>query len=235
MRIVVCDDDIRYCEAIRNYLISNLDENYESVIDIFNSAVGLVSFCTKYSPDILFLDIELGDMNGIELAKCLRREFPDLILIYITSHHNYVFNCFETVPLNFLRKPLNRHELDKTFKMLIERYREIHKTIPIKWHKDLINLEIRDICYIESYSRHLIFRLINGDSYEVVGKINDIYDNLKIHGFVKSHQGFVVNMLYIKNFGRNEIYMKNGATVLMSMRKKRQTREAYSEYVTRGF
>lgn len=80
---------------------------------------------------------------------------------------------------------------------------------------------------------YLVFRLYNGDSYEVVGKIDDIYKALKIHGFVKSHQGYIVNMLHIKEFGESEIHMKNGEIVLMSVRKRLKTKEAYSNYLQR--
>ena len=81
--------------------MANFDENSEGVIEIFNSAKGLVEFFLKNEPDVLFLDIELGDINGIELAKYLRNEFPTLIIVYITNHPDYVFSCFETEPLNF--------------------------------------------------------------------------------------------------------------------------------------
>lgn len=235
MRILVCDDEQRYCQIVNEYILSNFDENSEGVIETFNSAKALVSFCLKNEPDILFLDIELGDMNGIELAKYLRSEFPALIIVYITNHPDYVFSCFETEPLIFLRKPIDKTEFNKTFQRIIKKYTKIHKCIPIKWQNDSVNLEIKDICYIEGYNRHLVFHLYNGDCYEIVGKINEIYKSLKVHGFVKSHQGFVVNMLHIKDFGESEIYMKNGETILMSVRKRLKTKETYSDYINRRF
>lgn len=118
MRILVCDDEKRYCQIINEYILANFDENSEGVIDTFNSAKELTSFCLKNEPDILFLDIELGDMNGIDLAKYLRNEFPNLIIVYITNHPDYVFSCFETEPLNFLRKPIDKAEFNKTFQRI---------------------------------------------------------------------------------------------------------------------
>lgn len=235
MRILICDDEQRYCQIVKKYVLSFFDENSEGVIEIFNSAKELVSFCLKNEPDILFLDIELSDMNGIELAKYMRSEFPALIIVYISNHPNYVFSCFETEPLHFLRKPIDKIEFNKTFQRIIKKYTEIHRCIPVKCRKDPINLEIKDICYIESYNRHLEFNLYNGDSYEAVGKIDDIYNILQVYGFVRTHQGFIVNMLYIKDFGENEIHMKNGKTVLMSSRKRSKTKESYSNYINRRF
>ena len=235
MRILVCDDELKYCREINDYIVSTFDENSESVVEMFNSALDLVSFCMKYKPDVVFLDVELGKVNGIELARCLRQEFPELLLVYISAHPDYVFDSFETLPLNFLRKPFNKEEFDRTFKMIVKKYNETHKFLLIKLHKDYINLEIRDICYIESHSRHLIFRLFSGESYESVGKIDDVYKKLKAYDFVKSHQGYLVNMMYIKSFGKNEINMKNGESVLMSIRRKKQTKEIYSKYVFRRY
>ncbi len=234
MRILVCDDERFWCKTIKEYVLSNLDEESESIVEIFYSGKELVEYCFENRPDVLFLDIELSDTNGLDLAKQLRKDFPAIIIVFITNHPNYVFSCFESEPLNFLRKPLESLEFNKTFQRIIKKYRELHKSIPIKWQNDSINLEISDICYIEGYNRHLIFRLYNGESYEIVGRINEMYKVLQVYGFVKSHQGFIVNMLHIKSFGENEIYMKNGDSVLMSVRKRLSTKEAYTEYINGG-
>lgn len=231
MRILVCDDERLWCETIKKYVLSNLNEDSESIVEIFNSGNKLIDYCSQNKPDVLFLDIELLDINGLDLAKQLRKDFPSLIIVFITNHPNYVFSCFETEPLNFLRKPIEIEEFNKTFQRIITKYTELHKYIPIKWQNDSVNLEICDICYVEGYNRHLVFRLYNGESYETVGRINEIYKILQVYGFVKSHQGFIVNMLHIKNFGENEIFMKNGDSVLMSVRKRLKTKEVYAEYL----
>jgi len=233
MIILVCDDDNRYCQKVKENVLSSLDEESEAIVEIFNSAKALVSFCLENEPDIIFLDIELGDMNGIDLAKYLRSKYPAIIIIYITNYPNYVFSCFDTEPLGFLRKPIDIKEFNITFKRIVKKYTEIHKCIPIKWQNDSINLEIKKICYIEGYNRHLVFHLINEDTYEIVGKINELYNKLIPYGFIKTHQGFIVNMLHIKKFGENEIYMSNGDIVLMSVRRKLKTKEAYSDYINR--
>ena len=235
MRILVCDDEKIWCSRIKGYILLNLTEDSDSIVEIFGSGNDLIKYCCENKPDVLFLDIELSDMNGLDLAKQLRKDYPTLIIVFITNHPNYVFSCFETEPLNFLRKPIEREEFDKTFQRIINKYIELHKFIPIKWQNDTVNLEISDICYVEGYNRHLIFRLYNGESYEIVGRINEIYKVLQVYGFVKSHQGFIVNMLHIKNFGENEIYMKNGDSVLMSVRKRLKTKEVYADYINGCF
>ena len=133
MRIVICDDNLRDNQIIRQYVVSNFDEYSESVVESTYSANDLIKFCLKIEPDILFLDIELGDMNGIELAKALRAKYPALIIVYITNYPNYVFSSFETEPLNFLTKPIDKFQFNKTFQRIIKKYTEIHKSIPIKW------------------------------------------------------------------------------------------------------
>lgn len=235
MRIIICDDEQNHCMIIKKFCLSNLDENSESVIDIVHCGNELLSFCKKYNPDILFLDIELGDINGIEIAKYLRQSFPILIIVYITNHPNYVFSCFETEPLDFLRKPINKYDFDKTYYRCLKKYQDLHKSLPIKWQNNSVNLEIKDICFVEGYNRHLIFHLYNGDIYEVVGKLEDVFKALKSFDFIKTHQGFVVNMLHIKEFRENEIHMKNGETVLLSVRKRLKAKEAYSAYINRRF
>lgn len=235
MRILVCDNDDKYCRIITEYIMSNLDESSESVVETFNSAKDLVAFCLDNKPDILFLDIELGDINGIEVAKYFRDEFPNLIIVYIFSHYDYVFSCFETEPLSFLKKPIDRVEFNKTFQMIVKKYRMLHKFVNVRWQNEVVNLEIKDICYIEGYNRHLNYHLYNGDSYEVIGKIDQTYNDLKIYGFVKSHQGFIVNMMYVKSINDKEICLKNGETVPLSFRRKSASKEIFYNYINRRY
>lgn len=235
MRILVCDDEQQWCKMLKNYILTNLDEKSESVVETFNSAEKMLKYCLTVKPDVLFLDIELGDMNGINLAKQLKKNFPTLIVVYVTNYPDYVFSCFETEPLNFLRKPIDQKKFDEVFQQVVKKYTDLHKCFPIKWQNDSVNLEIKDICYIEGYNRHLVFHLYSGESYEIVGKLDDVYSMLEIYGFVKSHQGFIVNMLHIKSFGDNEILLKNGECVLMSVRKKLKTKETYYNYINRRY
>lgn len=135
----------------------------------------------------------------------------------------------------FLKKPIDRVEFNKTFQMIVKKYRMLHKFVNVRWQNEVVNLEIKDICYIEGYNRHLNYHLYNGDSYEVIGKIDQTYNDLKIYGFVKSHQGFIVNMMYVKSINDKEICLKNGETVPLSFRRKSASKEIFYNYINRRY
>jgi len=74
MRILICDDEHLWRKTIKEYVLTNLDEDSESIVDLFSSSKELIEYCSKNKPDVLFLDIELSDMNGLDLARQLRKE-----------------------------------------------------------------------------------------------------------------------------------------------------------------
>lgn len=233
MKILVCDDEQKYCYIVKHLIYEILGEFSESVVYTIDSGELLIEYCESSVPDILFLDIELGKSNGIELAKTIRNKFPNLIIVYISNYPEYVFSSFETEPLNFLTKPINKSSFELALNHVMNKYYQLHSSIPIKWQNDSVNIEIKDICFVEGYNRHLTFHLLNGDIYEIVGKITEYYNKLKNYGFVKSHQGYIVNMYHIKEFNENEIKMKNGETVLLSVRNRLKVKEAYYDFITR--
>ncbi|MCC8072625.1 MAG: response regulator [Clostridiales bacterium] len=90
MKILVCDDEQKYCYIVKHLIYEILGEFSESVVYTIDSGKQLIEYCNTSCPDILFLDIELGNSNGIELAKTIRNKFPNLIIEYISNYPDYV-------------------------------------------------------------------------------------------------------------------------------------------------
>ena len=233
MNIYICDDDKDFCDYLKTVL-QNHKDNITKDIFCFNDSESLLIGIEKQTPDILFMDIELHKENGIETIKEIRKTHFSIIVVYISAYPQYVFSSFDTEPLTFLTKPVDEKELYKTFDRVLKKYQDIHQEIIVKWHHTPIKIQINNICYVEGYNRHLVFHMYNKEVIEVVGKLEKVFHELQPHGFTQSHQGFIVNMMYIKSFGNDEIFMDNGDIVLMSVRKKLSTKETYYKYLMRG-
>ncbi|MBR2885761.1 MAG: response regulator transcription factor [Clostridia bacterium] len=231
MKICICDDDSFTKREIRS-LLENFAESEdgfdvsdfscgEDLIEYYNSGNGF---------DIVFLDIEMKGMNGIEAAESIKCIAPETIIIFVSSHSSYVFDAFRIEALHFLVKPIKEKEFAEVFTRAMKKYTTVNASVVLKWESTRNKIRISNISYVEGYRRHLSVHTANG-VYEAVGKISEIYDALRPHGFVRVHQGFIVNMNYIKNFNTNEVELTDGSKVAVSVRKKQEALKAYDIFI----
>lgn len=193
INIAVCDD----ISAAR-IKIDDLLEPYKKTenlsVHIFSSGEELLAFpnyATAFS--IIFLDVEMGGVSGLDVAADILEKNKDVIIFFITSHINYVPDSFRLGAFQFLIKPINDDDFGKDFERALNTLRTMHKQYVIKW-RDVNNIiEYKDIVYIEAYNRHLFIHEKN-KGYECVGKLRDECEKLKFYGFSRCHQGYLVNL-----------------------------------------
>jgi len=232
MRICIIDDDKLMCQDIEKRIRKRYGNNFCEII-LFSDENQFVNFAKDNSIDVMFVDVELKAQNGIETAKKVRAFCPQVITVYISAYPQYVFQSFETEPLNYLLKPIDNNAFNATLDRIIDKYNSYHQAIAVKNRYDITNIEIIDICYIEGYNRKITYHLINGEKMYVRGNLTKAFAQVEKLDFVRCHQGFIVNMKYIKSFDEDEIILVNGERVPISVRKKLDTKQAYYAYVNR--
>ena len=231
MRICICDDDRSQHGIIKKYIdeFSVLAENSEIVSKF--SGKELINDCTGgISYDILFMDVRLGSMNGLEVAETVRRFNTNAIIIFISNHPDYVFDAFSVEALHFMVKPITELEFRRVFVRAINKYNSLHSFLPSGFLSDRAVICTNDILYCEGYNRHVMIYTENG-KYESVAKLSDIYEKLSTHGFVQTHQGFIVNMSRIRRFDKESVTLNNGTSVPVSQRRRTQTLRIFDDYL----
>lgn len=231
MKICICDDDRFTVREIRGLLEPfNLEDDSFSISD-FSDGEALIDYYRNGGRfDIVFMDIELRGTNGIEAAELIKSLAPETIIIFVSSHSRYIFDAFRLEALHFLVKPIKSEEFSEVFNRAMKKYTTINASVVLKWESVRNKIAINTISYVEGYRRHLCVHTANG-TFESVGKISEIYEILKPHGFVRVHQGFIVNMNYIKNFNINEVELTDGSKVAVSVRKKQEALKTYDIFI----
>ena len=118
INIAVCDDDLEITKSINKLLMKYQDErDLDFTVDLFNDGSGLKSSILKGKKyDLIYLDIEMRQMNGIATAKYIRSIDTTVLLIYVSNYDNYLKELFEVEPFRFMSKPIN----DKRFYMFLD-------------------------------------------------------------------------------------------------------------------
>ncbi len=231
MKICICDDDSFFVREIRTLLEPFQTETDGFNISDFSCGEELIeTYKSGETFDIVFIDIEMNGMNGIEVAERIKELAPETIIIFVSSHPSYIFEAFRIEALHFLVKPIKEKEFAEVFTRAMKKYTTLNASVILKWESVRNKIAINKISYVEGYRRHLIVHTANG-VFEAVGKISEIYEVLKPHGFVRVHQGFIVNMNYIQNFYTNEVELTDGSKVAVSVRKKQEALKTYDIFI----
>ena len=169
-------------------------------------------------------------INGIEAAEIIRALSPRTIIIFVSSLTDYIFEAFRLEALHFLSKPVRDRDFSEVFGRALKKYRDVNASIVLKWESTRNKIDIDKISFVEGYRRHLTVHTATGQ-YEAVGKLSEMQEILASHGFVRVHQGFIVNMNYIKSFKTDELELTDGTIVPVSVRKRQEALKIYDNFI----
>lgn len=231
MKLCICDDDKTMHEKIRQCLQPFFTESQmPQITDFFKGEELAEHYSSGKDFDIVFLDIEMDKMNGIDTATEVRKYAPEAIIIFVSSHKNYVFDAFRCEAFHFLVKPIEQEEFDDVLNRALHKHRVMHEKYLASWKNQRNVLRIGDITYIEGYRRRIKVH-VAGSEYEHTGKVSDAYEKLKDHGFVRVHQGYVINMRHIKTFGSTEVVLSDNSVVPISEKRRKEALLIYDKYI----
>ncbi|WP_148409318.1 LytR/AlgR family response regulator transcription factor [Murimonas intestini] len=235
-RIAICDDD----EAFLHHLgrateeiltASGLVRGSDFGIDLFSQAAQVQSRVLedKDSYSLLLLDIEISRENGMELARTLREQQVKCSIIFITSHRDYIFDCFDTRPLWYLLKPV---DLEKYKEILLSDYRRNYAgaRLALKVGGRQLAILYQDIYALESTQHHA--RIWLADSYQDWnGALSALKPQLPPVSFCQSHNSYLVNLSHVNEIQRTDVLMDNGKKFPISRRYHDQVMERYFAYL----
>ena len=229
IRIAICDDEMYICTQLEEMLMELLKERgIVSDIDVFTSGESLCIELERQEYDILFLDIELPKISGIDVGRFIRDRLlnESVQIAYISAKEQYAMELFEFRPIHFLIKPLEQEAIAK----LIDRYLSIrHISLQLysykirnKYHKVLFS----DIIFFESQKRKIVIHTSRGTE-EFYESIENVYHQVKNANFLWIHKSYIVNYQYIKKFAYEQIELMDGTVLSVSQARRKEVKEKY--------
>ena len=230
IKITICDD-IAEDIAILSGMLSTYDPLFE--ITSFTSGKTLVDelIDDSFSADILFLDIYMPEMDGIQTAQEIRSKKKDLKIIFLSSSRDYYPQAYEVFAFNYIVKPFGEERLYAVLdRALAELRKEKGYKINIQYKGAVHNVDCRDILYIESQNKLLLFHLIGGHTLKCYGRLDDILSELPARFFSRCHQSFLINLSHVIEIKEN--YIRMGQVMISVSRKYRKNvKDQYYAYL----
>lgn len=227
IRVAVCDDIREVVKTINGYLLEYQEmNNLKLCINNFYNAEDLWEFLKPNHCDLIILDIELVEMNGVELGKRIRTELndQDIKIIVVSAMENYYKQLFDIQPLNFLLKPVDKMKLFEMLDLAVRLIDDKNHIFAFKDKESSHRLRVKDILFFESFQHNFKVVTVN-DSYEFRSSLSEIMNQISDFGFIQVHRSYIINYDQIKNIKYDELIMSNGAVIPISRNKRKETRE----------
>lgn len=226
--IGICDDGENICTAIENMLLQYAAKKGIQVDTIaWYTGEGLKRYLEQGNPlDILFLDIELLRMSGIEIGDYIRNQLDNLGLqiIYISAKSSYAQSLFRTQPLDFLVKPIEQRDIDDVLDRAIKLLKRKREKFEFQRGGEYYYLAMGDIMYLCSKGRKIEV-VTKDETYEFYGKLKDIEKNMQ-DTFLMIHHSYIINREYIFRYTYETIELINGTVLSISEARRKQVRES---------
>lgn len=230
VKIIICDDSEEDIALLSNTLYT-YDPSFE--ITAFTTAETMLSEITDtgFAADILFLDIYMPGINGILAAQRIRTERKKLKIIFISFSNEHYSQAYEVFAFNYILKPLDKKRLYSVLDRALEELgQESICKISITYKSVSYSVNCRDILYVESWDKLLLFHLVDGSVLQTYWRLDEVIKELPQKSFIRCHQSFIVNISHISEMGEKYFRIRQDQ-IGISRKYMKLAKEQYYEYL----
>ncbi len=222
------DDDTGFQIHLKELLAK--DHADVKIAGIFNRAEDAVIALKQNPADVVFLDVEMPGLTGVELLEHFEQR--SFAVVFTTSHDKYALNAIKKEATDYLLKPINRIELAKALDkvragLLSKKLKPLvtNPKIPLHSAEGITLVEIRNIVHCEADNNYTTFFMADGKKLVITKGISEVETQLQPHGFFKPHKSYVVNLQHVAKVMKTDggfIVMNNGAEIPIARARKEE-------------
>lgn len=227
LRIAICDDDIELCGMIETrilglgtYCAKRLD------VVVFYSGESLLSYLRRGEQfDIIYLDIELGSLRGVEIGEWIRNEKKDesVQIIYISGSDHYAMELFDTRPMNFLIKPIQMERFDQVFLKACQLACKGEECFCYQINQNIYRQFVKEILYFECLAKKIRMVLVSGEKC-FYSRIKEVEKQVIKLGFAKIHKSYIINLKLVIKHEYHQVTMSDGTVLPIAQSKRSEIR-----------
>lgn len=211
-KIAICDDsdaDTQYVlDMVNRWAVSS---DYTLQINTFHSAESFLFHYSKESDfDILLLDIEMGDMDGVEMAKKIRKDNDTIQIIFITGYSDYILEGYEVAALHYLIKPVKEEKLSAVLNRAVDKLTKNEKTLHFETNGEMIRVPIYQIRYADVYGNYVTIHANSDITVKMtLGELEKQLDER----FYRAGRSVIFNLTQISRVTKTEVKLNDGTSV----------------------
>lgn len=235
MKLAIIEDEQAHRELLAEYLEEWGKEQAVSLcIKAFASAESfLFAWAEEKDFDVLFVDIQMKEMNGMEMARQIRQQDSDIVIIFTTGITDYMEEGYEVEALHYLLKPISREKLSQCMDRALKKGSR-ERFLLVQTRDEMLKLSIEHILYVEARGHGCVIEYSSktGETCrtETTESISELEQKLGGEEFVKCHRSYLCRTGSIQRIDKLEIVLDNGSKVPVSRRLYAQVNQAFIRY-----
>lgn len=232
MKIAICDDEICFIQELRVLLAHWATKNDLSLtLYQYTNGDDLLTALQTTSVDLVFLDIIMPLLNGMDTARELRSAGMTVPVIFLTSSKGFALESYEVKALNYLLKPINNQKLFSVLDDFLKDIRASEETFTARTANGFCKITLNDVDYLEAQNKQVLVCLSDGTILkirELFSKCEGVFTPEK--GFFKCHRSYIINLSHVKQFTRTLI-STDISSVPISRNSYSTFKDAYFAYM----
>jgi len=234
IRIAIVDDRQEDRENLKKGInaFRSVQSSTNFTLDEFESGI---SFLDQYVPNtyhLVFFDIQMEGLNGIESANKLRSADADTLIVFYSTSREFAFDAFPIHPFDYLVKPYSQDRLNTVLAEMIRVKSQVEATIDIKIPRDSVEVALGSIVAISSRGHSVDVILDSGKTLVSTMRFNVLEEQLLIDPrFLSCNRGILINMDHVLSLDNDIFRMKNGTIYPLRVRERSKIVSQYTKYM----
>ena len=234
MKIVVCDDEEYYVnnilERIRNFGVEDIQPNK---FDGFTDPEEFMESFKFVRYDLVYLDIEFKEKNGIEMAYQIKDIMPECIIVFVSGYSDYIPESYWVGAAQFITKPIKDSLFEKELRRSVDRYTQLNRCVVFNTSGGTKYIKTDDIVYIEtSYDTYKLFTPRTqyfGNSKSIKQTKKDLLN----YNFYQLNRSIIINFKHVDTFTYEDITMTNKHELHITKKKRKDFKVKYREFINK--
>ncbi len=211
-KLAICDDSHDMTTLVHELALKwATARDITAEINVFDSAEAfLFSYSETKDYDILLLDIEMGGMDGVSLAKRLRVDNRYVQIVFITGYSDYIADGYDVDALNYLMKPLKEEKLFEVLDKAVVKIARSERMLTLELADETVKVPLIEIKYLEVIKNYVT---VHADEDYTVKKTLGEFESLLDENFYRTGRSYIVNLRYVRKVTKTEIYLKDNIVI----------------------
>lgn len=232
MRFGVCDDTANDRKLLLDMLRAYCDmRGLTAQVDQFPNASALLDAFEPGKYQILFLDIYMPGLTGMQAARTIREKDADCMLVFATTSEDHAMESYGVYAAGYLLKPYTAARLGEAMDWCMENMLPLAQTVEIMSEREKVQLSLGEITFIEVYGREAVFHT-TGKTYSTNRSLTELEQELP-EDFLRCHRSYIVNMNHIARAEQKDFALKDGTLVPVSIEGGGKIKQKFFDWMFR--
>ncbi|AQS04157.1 LytR/AlgR family response regulator transcription factor [Clostridium beijerinckii] len=233
LSIAICDDEQEAIDLISKslkYVFAQMTIEIKSSCYTNGNQLRKDIFSNK-KYDVIFLDVDMPDVDGVSLGVQLRKHQCDSLIVYVSNKEEVVYRSFQASPFRFMRKSKFKEEIYPVVKSILEeKNKELSDFIILKTLEKSVKINPYDIIYVEALKK-LQYIYLDNKEYEIKTTFRECIEKLIPYGFIQIHKSYLVNHRYINSINGNSLELDGGQELPISRQRLMNVKNEFQNLI----